>query len=398
MSGDVSRILGCTMMKRYLLISGLLCLLGMGFWCGRAAWRAHKNLVSLEVRDVPLREVVRQFERQTWETIHLDHRLDGKVTLCLKEVPLADALGQLAAEVGAQAATIHAVHRSPAALHRLEAALAGGQRIGGAGWTNLAPCLTAGRPMLAATNQGLAADVGRQVREQLAANGLNQLLSSGILENALQQALTGTVAVLPTGAVTVAMGHPQVLVIPGGVDAAGLPDGLSAAVSNLVRESFAGAKSGSVTRTVRQSSMVAPPLVTVTRRGRDGSLESDEPELLAPERIVIELALDQQRTNRAGMSPTQASAQRVAQALHARCTTLYALTQSELPGFLLRSLRARPPAQSAGPGAADPAQAAQRLAAEVQREQAERYLKLTPEQRARRAREQRLPERAGSAR
>src|SRR5271170_2302593 len=51
-----------------------------GLWFGRLAWRAHRNLVTLHARNMPLADVVRSLEHQTCEHIRFDKRLRAKIT------------------------------------------------------------------------------------------------------------------------------------------------------------------------------------------------------------------------------------------------------------------------------------------------------------------------------
>jgi type II secretory pathway component GspD/PulD (secretin) len=62
---------------------------------GYLAWRAGRNLVTLNVRDMPIREVVRKIERQTWELIVTHRDVEGKVTLNVKDQPLEAVLAIL---------------------------------------------------------------------------------------------------------------------------------------------------------------------------------------------------------------------------------------------------------------------------------------------------------------
>ncbi|MBN8245825.1 MAG: hypothetical protein J0L84_00115 [Verrucomicrobia bacterium] len=96
---------------------------GACLWAGRMAWRAHQDRVTLHVRNMPLSDVVSRLERQTWESIVADARLDERITLDVEEAPLAEVLDRIAMQAGALATTIHAVHRTSDALPRLREAL-----------------------------------------------------------------------------------------------------------------------------------------------------------------------------------------------------------------------------------------------------------------------------------
>jgi hypothetical protein len=54
--------------------------------------RAHHNIVTLHVRNMPLAEVLTRLERQTWETIVADSCLDTKITLSVDDMGLNEVL------------------------------------------------------------------------------------------------------------------------------------------------------------------------------------------------------------------------------------------------------------------------------------------------------------------
>ncbi len=108
-------------------------------WLGWMAWRAHNHLVTLHIRNAALVEVVRKIERQTREKICLDPRLDAKVTLDVKNMPLGKVLDLVSEQAGARWGKTYAVFDAPGALRRLESVLRGEAKLDEAGWTNLAP-------------------------------------------------------------------------------------------------------------------------------------------------------------------------------------------------------------------------------------------------------------------
>ena len=134
------------MNKKSVLIGiTVLAMAGAG-WAGRTIYRAKKNIVSIDVYNVPLADVIKQLERQTWETILARSDIQTKVTLKVKNVPLDVALDQLGRQAGVNWSKWHAVHDSSRALDKLEAALRSRSKIEDAGWTNLAPEEIAGGP------------------------------------------------------------------------------------------------------------------------------------------------------------------------------------------------------------------------------------------------------------
>jgi len=110
-----------------------------GLWFGRLAWRAHRNLVTLHVRNMPLAEVVRSLESQTWEKIKYDKRLNAKITLNVKDAPLDSVMDLVADRAGARWQKTYAVAANTGAMAKFESVLAGDAKLESAGWTNVAP-------------------------------------------------------------------------------------------------------------------------------------------------------------------------------------------------------------------------------------------------------------------
>lgn len=129
-------------MKMKYLLLGLCAVLALGgWWVGRMAWRAHRQLVTLDVRNMPLAEVLRKVERQTWQKIRAEKALDARITLHVADKPLAYVLDRLAEQAGARWSTLYAVYDSAAALKALDSALRGDGKLEPAGWTRIAPKL-----------------------------------------------------------------------------------------------------------------------------------------------------------------------------------------------------------------------------------------------------------------
>ncbi len=127
------------MKAKYLMLGiGAVVALG-GLWVGRMAWRAHRQLVTLDVREMPLREVVRKVERQTWKKIRVENALDVRITLRVTDRPLAYVLDRLAEQAGARWSTLYAIYDSGTALKALDSALRGDAKLEPAGWTMIAP-------------------------------------------------------------------------------------------------------------------------------------------------------------------------------------------------------------------------------------------------------------------
>jgi hypothetical protein len=66
---------------KYVACAAVALIVAPSAWFWRAAWRAHAQLVTLQVRNAPLTDVVRKIEHQTWEHIRVDNKLNGLISL-----------------------------------------------------------------------------------------------------------------------------------------------------------------------------------------------------------------------------------------------------------------------------------------------------------------------------
>ena len=126
--------------KHLFLAIAVLLLAAGGLWFARAAWRAHRQLVTLDIPNATLGVVLRKIEWQVWEKIRTEESLAGvHVKLHARDTPLPEVLDRLAAQVGARWNTVHAVYRGKRALKALDSALRGDGKLDPAGWTRIAP-------------------------------------------------------------------------------------------------------------------------------------------------------------------------------------------------------------------------------------------------------------------
>lgn len=102
-------------------------------WFGWSAYRASRKLVTLDVREMPVRKVCKLIERQTWETIHVAKPVDGKVTLRVKDTPLDEVLAIVAEQVNARSSAVYPLYTSKPSLTRL-VQLALGEQDDASGW------------------------------------------------------------------------------------------------------------------------------------------------------------------------------------------------------------------------------------------------------------------------
>jgi hypothetical protein len=129
-----------TMKAKHLLLVMAALLAAGGLWFARAAWRAHRQLVTLDIPNATLAVVLRKIEWQVWKKIRTEESLAGvHVILHAKNTPLPEVLDRLAKQAGADWNTLYAVYRDTRALKALDSALQGDGKLDPAGWTKIAP-------------------------------------------------------------------------------------------------------------------------------------------------------------------------------------------------------------------------------------------------------------------
>jgi hypothetical protein len=122
--------------KRRIYVWGsLLALIVLG-WLGYIAWGAHQNLVTLDVRDADVREVLRKCEWQTWETIVVHKAVKGKVTLNVRKVPLEEVLGIIAEQTETRITAVYPIFSKSKSFVNLRKLARGDIYRDTAGWTN----------------------------------------------------------------------------------------------------------------------------------------------------------------------------------------------------------------------------------------------------------------------
>lgn len=115
-----------------------LVLAGALGWFAYAAIRAHRNLVTLDVREMPVREVISKIEWQTWEIIIVQTNVEGKITLNVKGVPLDEVLEIISEQVSCRWTTYYPLYTSSKSLAAFKRAVRGEANPLDVGWTNLA--------------------------------------------------------------------------------------------------------------------------------------------------------------------------------------------------------------------------------------------------------------------
>ena len=128
-----------------LLFSGVLLAtaIGCAAWF---AWRAHRNLVTLDVRDMEVRQVVKKISWQTWEDIFVHKDVQGKVTLKVRKMPLEQVLRIVGDQTFSRSSALYPLYAKGESLTRLKKSLRGEVDPATSGWTNLQPRGFAGGP------------------------------------------------------------------------------------------------------------------------------------------------------------------------------------------------------------------------------------------------------------
>ena len=122
-------------MKRvHVLILGAVILVAAG--AGRAAWRAHLNLVTLEVHNMPVRDVVRKLRWQTWKKIVVHKDLNARITLNVVDQPLNGVLGLVADQCEGRWNIAYPLYTTRQRLKDVERLAAGEVESPLEGWTN----------------------------------------------------------------------------------------------------------------------------------------------------------------------------------------------------------------------------------------------------------------------
>ena len=123
------------MKRRIVVWSSVLAVIALA-WLGNKAWQAHKNLVSLDVRDMDVRDVLRKCEWQTWETIVVHKDVKGKVTYTCDQVPLEEALGVISQQTSTRISAVYPLFSKSSSFVNLRKLARGDIYRDTAGWTN----------------------------------------------------------------------------------------------------------------------------------------------------------------------------------------------------------------------------------------------------------------------
>lgn len=120
-------------LRKMILATALVGLAGTSI--GMRAWKVHRNLVTLDVENVLVRQVVNKLHWQTWENIQVNREVDGLVTLHCENTPLDLVLQRIGEQVSARTRVLYPVYGSGASKKRF-VSLVTGSDAQATGWTN----------------------------------------------------------------------------------------------------------------------------------------------------------------------------------------------------------------------------------------------------------------------
>lgn len=116
--------------------------LGMGIFAAillmgiRYIVRAHNNLVTLNVRNADLREVLKDIEWQTWEVIYVHKDISGKITLKVTDMPLEEVMDKIAEQTASRFNVLYPVYKEGKSIVNLKKLIRGEIAAQESGWTN----------------------------------------------------------------------------------------------------------------------------------------------------------------------------------------------------------------------------------------------------------------------
>jgi len=104
-----------------------------GYW----VYRAQNNLVTLDIREMEVRDVASKMEFQTREKIIIHKDVQGKITLNVNRVPLEEVLNIISEQMSARWSALYPLYRTGDSLDSFKKVARGDLPVEGSGWTNL---------------------------------------------------------------------------------------------------------------------------------------------------------------------------------------------------------------------------------------------------------------------
>src|SRR6266446_2826761 len=122
-------------MRKFILWGAVSVFMVGSVWGSFAWYRAHNNLVTLNVRDADVRVVARSIEWQTWENIIVHRDVSGRVTLNVYNMPLEHVLGIISEQLSTRWQAVYPLYSSRKSRLALEKVVLGEARAQESGWS-----------------------------------------------------------------------------------------------------------------------------------------------------------------------------------------------------------------------------------------------------------------------
>ena len=120
-----------------MVYAGSALALGVALYFGWAGWRAHRGLVTLDVRDLDVRLVVKKIAWQTWDDVFVHKDVQGKVTLKVRDMPAVQVLALVAGQTSSRPSLLYPLYSKGESFTQLKKSLRGEVDPATHGWTNL---------------------------------------------------------------------------------------------------------------------------------------------------------------------------------------------------------------------------------------------------------------------
>ncbi|HLH52513.1 MAG TPA: hypothetical protein VKY92_02765 [Verrucomicrobiae bacterium] len=122
-------------MKPIRIITAVL--VAVVLWGGYRAYRAHENLVTLNVHNMEVRRVVSKLRWQTWENIIVSKDVGGRVTLNVHNVPLDEVLNIVGLQTDSRWTKLYPIYLTKKSRAQFNQVLEGAVPAQGNGWAAL---------------------------------------------------------------------------------------------------------------------------------------------------------------------------------------------------------------------------------------------------------------------
>src|SRR5215469_5679596 len=119
---------------RICLVASLAAVL---LWGGYRAYRAHLNIVTLNVHNMEVRRVVSRLEWQTWEKIVVSRNVGGRVTLNVHNVPLEEVLNIVGLQTDSRWTRLYPIYSTKKSLSSFNQVILGNALPTTNGWVAL---------------------------------------------------------------------------------------------------------------------------------------------------------------------------------------------------------------------------------------------------------------------